>query len=100
MIKKDLKKHKKRYSINHMRILFIGFIIYFLTVFTTQQLQINDYNVKLKDINSKIKEYKIETEGLKKIQKNIADADCIENIAREELGLVKPYEKIFVDVNK
>lgn len=100
MVKKDLKKLQKRYSINYMRVLFIGFAIYFAFVFATQQLQINDYNVKLRGTSSKIENYKTNTEKLKKIQENISDPNYIESIAREELGLVKPYEKIFIDVNK
>jgi len=27
-------------------------------------------------------------------------AEYIEQVAREKLGLVKPYEKIFMDINK
>lgn len=100
MLKKALKKSKRKYDINYVRLFFIGFTIYFLTIFLTQQLQINEYNVKINSINSEIEEYKTNTEKLKKIQENINDADYIENISREELGLVKPYEKIFIDINK
>ena len=34
------------------------------------------------------------------MKKNVDDPAFIEKIAREECGLVKPHERIFIDVSK
>lgn len=73
---------------------------YFVTTFTIQQFKINEYKVKEKYYNDQIAEVNKETKEYKEITKQVKDVEYIESVARENLGLVKPYEKIFIDVNK
>lgn len=97
---RNVKVSKKKYKVDWLRVGFICFMVYFAVTFTTQQLQINEYNVKLEDIQSQINEAKEKTAEIKNKKTKIDDTKYIEAVAREELGLVKPYEKIFIDVNK
>lgn len=94
------KTSKKKFKVDWIKVLLIGFVIYFVVLFTNQQLQINEYNVKLDYVENKIKDAEKKTDEIKAKQEKTNDSDYIESVAREELGLVKPYEKIFIDVNK
>ena len=100
--KGSVKVHntKKKYRVDYVRVLLIVCFVYFCITFVKQQFEINEYNVK---INSKVEDIetaKQEVEFLNETKIKANDAEYIEKIAREELGLVKPYEKIFVDVSK
>ena len=78
-------------------ILFIGYCVY--TLFD-QQIQINKYNSQISMYEKEI-ESKNELISYYNEQKNNVNSDeYIEEVARESLGLVKPYEKIFIDANK
>lgn len=97
--KKLLSKNKK-YKLNFSRIILIVCIIYCSLTMIKQQFQINEYNLKIKDVSSQIQIKEQETEILNDLKKKTTDPTYIEKIAREKLDLVKPYEKIFIDVNK
>ena len=78
-------------------IIFLGYCIY--TLFD-QQMQINKYDSQIKFYQNEI-DQKNEMVGYYNEQKNNVNSDeYIEKVARESLGLVKPYEKVFVDANK
>ena len=62
--------------------------------------KINEYNVQIDSIKQDIKAAEQQRDELKSIEEKVNDYEYIEEIARTELGLVKPYEKIFIDVNK
>lgn len=99
-VNKGKQKNIKRYKVNYMRIFLIIFFIYFAFSFFKQQFEINEYNIQIGHIENQIREAAEETEDLIKSKGKINDAEYIEDVAREQLGLVKPYEKIFIDVNK
>jgi len=94
------KQVKKRYKVDYVRIILVVALVFFSVTFVKQQLQINQYNVQINSIKQDIEEAKDKTIELKAIENKVNDAEYIENIARTELGLVKPYEKIFIDVDK
>jgi cell division protein FtsB len=78
-------------------LIFIGYCCY--TLFE-QQMQINKYDSQIKLYGTEIEE-KNELIDYYNNQKDNVDSDeYIEKVARESLGLVKPYEKIFIDANK
>ena len=93
-------KNKKKIKVDYVRVILIITLIYFSVTFISQQLTINDYEVKVSSVKEDINDTKAKIEELKEVKTKVNDADYIEQVAREELGLVKPYEKIFVDVNK
>ena len=91
---------KSRKKLNFARIFGIGIFAYFISVFCVQQFRINEYKVQeeyYENAIAEINEGKIENEELM-AQTNTSE--YIEQVARETLGLVKPYEKIFIDINK
>ncbi len=94
------KKMKKKKKIRPIFLVLSVFSIYFVYTFIEQQVQINKYDSQIDmysaDINSKkqLVEYYNNQNG------NIKSDEYIENVARESLGYVKPYEKIFIDANK
>ena len=92
--RKNLKKRKK--SLNMVHIFIIGFVMYFSVTFFEQQLKLNKYNSQIdmytKEIESK--------QNLVEYYNNIKSDEYIESVAREKLGLVKPYETVYIDSNK
>ena len=96
---KVVKKNKK-YKVDYLRVTLIITLIYFSVTFVKQQLSINEYNVKISGVEQDIAEANEQIVELKEVAKKANDSDYIESVARNELGLVKPYEKIFIDVDK
>ena len=94
------KKIKRKYKVDYVRVILIVALVFFSVTFVKQQFQINEYNVQINSINQDIAEAKERTEELKSVEAKVNDSEYIEEVARAELGLVKPYEKIFIDVDK
>ena len=97
---KVAKKTKKKYRIDYVRVLLIVCVVYFSITFVKQQLEINEYNVKINSVKEDITLAQEGIESLNETKNKTNDAEYIEKIAREEFGLVKPYEKVFIDVSK
>ena len=93
-------KKKKKYRVDYVRIGLIAFLIYFSISFVKQQFEINEYNVKISSVNQEIADANARIEELNERKENGNDPEFIEKVAREELGLVKPHERIFIDVSK
>lgn len=96
----NVNKKKKKYRIDYVRVFLVVCLVYFSVTFVKQQLQINEYNVKINGIKQDIADANYEIESLNDTKEKANDYEYIEKVAREELGLVKPYEKIFIDVSK
>lgn len=94
--KKNVKKKKN----GLVHVLFICFMVYFTYTFIDQQVQINKYDSQIKMYRADIKAKKDLTEYYNNQKGSTNSDEYIENVARESLGYVKPYEKIFIDVNK
>ena len=94
------KKKKKKYRVDYVRVLLIICLVYFSITFVKQQFEINEYNVKIDGINQEIANAETKATELNEMKKNVDDPAFIEKIAREECGLVKPHERIFIDVSK
>lgn len=96
----NVNKKKKKYRVDYVRVLLIVCLVYFSVTFVKQQFEINEYNVKINSIKQDIADANQEIESLNETKEKANDSEYIEKVAREELGLVKPYEKIFIDVSK
>lgn len=94
------EKKKKRLELDYVRITLVAFIIYFAYTFVAQQFSINEYDVKIADIEAKIAASNDRVEEINELKTKTNTTEFMEEIARSELGLVKPYEKVFIDVNK
>lgn len=92
------KKRKKEIRVFH--IIVFAFVLYFVYTLYDQQIQMNKYDSQIEMYTSDIKS-KTELKEYYSGQKvNINSDEYIEKIARESLGYVKPYEKIFIDANR
>lgn len=80
------------------KLLLVVFVIVAIT-FIRQQGEINDYNDKIKEINSQINYEQEHSKELQEKDELYSSDDYIEKVARDELGLVKADEKVFVDAN-
>ncbi len=95
----DSKKNKKK-KIKMIHIVMLVFSFYFVYTLVDQQIQINKYNSQIEMYRADIKSKTELTDYYNKQKGSIQTDEYIENVARETLGYVKPYEKIFVDANK
>lgn len=75
-------------------------LIYFIATLITQQLSISQQNHRIEELQSRISEAQQQAESLKTEVDNLNNPEYIERIAREQLGLVRPNERVFIDSNK
>ena len=93
-------KINKKKKIRPVMIVLFAFSVYFANTVIEQQVQINKYDSEIEMYTADI-ENKRELVNYYNNQKgNTKSDEYIENVARESLGYVKPYEKIFRDANK
>jgi cell division protein FtsB len=78
----------------------IAFFAYFVVTLIEQQKIIYVNNVKANDIRSKVQSELRINEELKKYRENLESDEYIEKIAREKLGMIKPGERIFFDIDR
>jgi cell division protein FtsL len=81
-------------------LVFIGLAVYFSYTFISQEAVLDRKNNEMKTIEAKITGENKQNETLKKQKDTMNSDEYIEKIAREKLGMVKPGERVFVDVNK
>ena len=77
-----------------------GFLIYFVYTLFQQQLQLDKYNSQIKMYESEIEAKESLVNYYSNEKDNIDSDEYIEQVARDVLGYVKPYEKVFIDANK
>lgn len=98
---KSKKTNKcKKFKIDFLRLGIISISIYFVLTFIKQQFEINEYNIQKKYYKNEIETREKKIKIIQSTIENVDTPDYKEKVAREELGLVKPYEKIFIDTNK
>jgi cell division protein FtsB len=73
--------------------------VYFAYVLIDQEIQLQRLSEEIEQYQVKLDEANMKTEELKEIKNMINTDEYIENYAREKLGLVMPYETIFVDAS-
>lgn len=80
------------------KLILVVFVIVAIT-FIRQQGEINEYNNKIEEINSQIAYEEKHSKELEEKSELYSSDDYIEQVARDELGLVKADEKVFIDAN-
>ncbi len=88
------------YKMGKIKKIMIGIVIIYVGyILVQQQITLNLYKVQEKYYEEKILAEKDKTNALKK-QKMLYNTDMyIEKIARDKLGLVKPGERVFIDIS-
>lgn len=88
-----MKKRKLRLK----NIFMIAFIVYAAITIVNQQLTIYDLRKSEQDEISKIEAIRNDNDRLMEMINNATSVEYIEKMAREQLGLVKPGEKVYID---
>ena len=88
---KMLKRFFCQYVIVGLFVFFLVFSI--ITGFVFQIKKINEYKTQIAQVTSQIKDTKEEISKLEKLKND----DDLEEMARDELGMVKSNEIIYVD---
>ena len=95
-----VRKVKKKTRVQLSHVVAIAFVVYFAYTFFDQQVKINRYNSQIEMYNQEIEAKQNLVEYYNTQSENITSDEYIESVARERLGLVKPYETIYIDANK
>ncbi len=80
-------------------LLITSVFVYFAYVLIDQEIQLQRLSEEIEQYQVKLDEANMKTEELKETKNIINTDEYIENYAREKLGLVMPYETIFVDAS-
>ncbi len=99
-MKSEKKTNGRKIKFDYFKIVIISVTIYFLATFVSQQFKINEYNIKKEYYENEIQAKETRIKEIEETIGNVDSSEYKEKVAREELGLVKPYEKIFIDTNK
>ena len=83
-----------------LKLLFIGLAVYYIFTFTSLQIQNSETREQERELQQQLEQQlEINEELQNKLDADI-DEQYIESIAKEELGLAKPNEKVFINPTK
>ena len=92
------KKSKRRFRMG--RFILIGLVIYLSAIFIHQNTLINNLEDKKVKTEMEIKGLEMDIRDLTKEIENSDSLEFVEKVARNDLGMVKPREIIYIDKNK
>lgn len=95
---KKKEKTKGKFRLIHLIIIFL--VIYVGIVFNHQRELLKNLEAKREISEATIKELEADIDALYDEIEMSGTLEFIEKVAREELGMVKPREIIYIDVNK
>jgi len=93
--RKKARKKRKLFKKRHWILVAIG--IYLVAFFSIQAYQIYDLKKQQNNLKVKIEKLEIEKRELEVKYSNINNLEYIEEMARENLRMVKPNEVLYVD---
>lgn len=83
-----------------INIILVLFIIYAIITFFNQQQKLNSYSKDISYYNSQIEKLNEEKEELLAIEENVNSPEYIEEVARENLDMYLPNERVYIDASK
>ena len=83
-----------------LKVLFILLIVYLSLNLVSQQQLIENKSSELAEVQAKIASEVKLSEDLQHEKEMLMSDESLERIARDKLGMVKPGERVFVDVNR
>lgn len=99
-MKKRTTKKKINLKIFAKRLLLVGLAVYVCVTLIGQQSDLSNLKAQEKVLDAQILAAQKEAKELE-AEKSISGTDeYIEHVARERLGFMKKFEKVFVDTNK
>lgn len=87
----------KAARINLKRLLMTAFVIYAAITLINQQVTIGKLTKVQREKSQMVEKIKIENQKLTQRIENADSDENIEKMAREQLGLVKPGEKVYIN---
>lgn len=94
------KKNKKRRKLKLSHIIVFSILIYIGLIFGNQKKLRLELETKKNKVQSEVDSLEKEIAELNEEIENSDTLQFVEKIARDELGLVKPREIIYIDKNK
>ncbi|MBE7038265.1 MAG: hypothetical protein E7404_05100 [Ruminococcaceae bacterium] len=91
------RRIRKKLTVN--KVIALIFLCAVAVILIKQQSNINYYNNKISNLKSQIAAEEELSEDLKKKSAIYSSDYYIEKVARDELGLVMPDEKVFIDAS-
>ena len=91
---------KKRKVSPIFKVIFLLFLAYAVFIFLDQQKLIDDKNYELARVRSEIEAETQNLSDLEKEKEMLMSDESLERIARSKLGMVKPGERVFIDLNR
>ncbi len=91
-----MRKKKKRAGL-FLKILIAVLAVYFCVTLVVLQIQLNDSRQTMESLTSQRDEQLLKNETLRAVSESELTDEYVAQIAREELGLVMPNERLIVD---
>lgn len=95
-----MTKRRRKKKLRVGRTLIILLILYVGFILLNQRKLMNELNSKKEKIQLEIETLKAEIDALNEEIENSHSLQFVEKVAREELGMVKPREIIYIDKNR
>lgn len=99
-MKKNVENRHKFRVFKITNIIAVCFMVYVVCITMNQQVILDKYSSQIEAYETQINEKKDKLELYTVDRENESGDEYIEKVARESLGLIKPYEKIYIDVSK
>ena len=96
-MKAKTKAKRKRSVILTLSLIVV--MVYSVVSLVQLQIQINKRSQDVADAQRTLQEQKLDNQELERLLKSGNEKDYIERIARDQLGYVKPGEKVFYDIS-
>lgn len=93
-----MKTSRKRKKSIILELAVVAVAVYFVASYVQVQVQINQAGQKCDEISAVYNAQQLENKELQRLLDSGSEEEYIERIAREQLGYVKPDEKVFYDV--
>lgn len=81
-------------------LIMVGLLVYFTYIVLQQEKIWDEKTAEMNSIQAKVKDEEKLNQELKKESQNANSDENVEKAAREKLGMLKPGEKVYVDINK
>ncbi len=94
------RKRKRKKGIRLKRLILLALIIYISSIFIKQKKMMNKMVARKINLENEIEALEKDIDELNNDIENSDSLDFIERVARDELGMVKPREILYIDKEK
>lgn len=100
MAEKTVRKKKKKSRVNIVTLVLCFFIVFLGVKIICQQPTLSKLYAEKSTLEQKLEEQKNEQTKIAKQKEAPNELERVEQIAREQLGMLKPGERVFVDSSR